>query len=421
MDYQMPFPSLSSVYEDLSDPRNDFVNYFAMIQSHHIHNVMKQAYPGPGPAGYGASLFLSRILKVKQTFVSDRILAQRLYENATYRAVCGFKNSQTPSHCTYTILRRHLGVDGYRAIHKNLVFECDKLGLLNPTLSLLPKNARKGLILIGDSTSIRSYCSTKAVKKSDGSWLFTDPSVSFGRPHHRDKYPVGHKAHSLITPSGIPLVSLITPRNEYDQDHIFPLLEQLTQQFPQFSYSYLILDAGYDAEDIHKGIYKNYGIIPIIIRKKLRYPKGFTKDGIPLCPLGHKMTKAVVDYKRERTKYICKKICTTKDQTTMDFCPYLKLDKEYGFSKYIKFKDSYRKFGPATPNSIIYQRLKPLRTAIERNYGLVKENRYRMEWTNTYMGIDNVTMHVIEHDIVLALDVMFDYKKKGKLSPLIKC
>jgi len=59
--------------------------------------------------------------------------------------------------------------------------------------------------------------------------------------------------------------------------------------------------------------------------------------------------------------------------------------------------------------------------AIERNYGLVKENRYRMEWTNTYMGIDNVTMHVIEHDIVLALDVMFDYKKKGKLSPLIKC
>jgi hypothetical protein len=37
------------------------------------------------------------------------------------------------------------------------------------------------------------------------------------------------------------------------------------------------------------------------------------------------------------------------------------------------------------------------------------------------MGIDNVTMHVIEHDIVLALDVMFDYKKKGKLSPLLKC
>ena len=45
---------------------------------------MKQAYPGPEPAGYGISLFLSRILKVKQTFAPDRILAQRLSENATY-------------------------------------------------------------------------------------------------------------------------------------------------------------------------------------------------------------------------------------------------------------------------------------------------------------------------------------------------
>lgn len=421
MDYQIPFPPFSSSYEDISDPQNDFVNYFAMIQSHHIYNVMKQAYPGPGPTGYGISLFLSRILKVKQTFVSDRVLAQRLSENATYRAVCGFKKGQTPSHSTYTILRRHLGVEGYKAVHKNIVYECDKLGLLNPSFPNLPQNAHKGLILVGDSTPIRSYCSTKGEKKPDGSWLFTDPSVSFGRPHHRDKYPVGHKAHSLITLTGIPLVSFVTSRNESDQDHIFPLLKQLKQQFPKFSYAYLILDAGYDAEHIHQGIFEDYGIIPIIVRKKITYPKGFTEDGIPLCLLGHKMIKAVVDYKRRRTKYVCKKVCKTKDQKTLEVCPHLKSDNEHGFTKYTRFKDGYRKFGPAAPNSIIYKRLKPLRTSIERNYGLVKENRYRMEWTNTYMGIDNVTMHVIEHDITLTLDIMFEYKKNGKLSPLVKC
>ena len=43
-----------------------------------------------------------------------------------------------------------------------------------------------------------------------------------------------------------------------------------------------------------------------------------------------------------------------------------------------------------------------------------------MEWTNTYMGIDNITMHVIEHDIALTLDIMFEYKKMEKLSPLLK-
>ncbi len=55
---------------------------------------------------------------------------------------------------------------------------------------------------------------------------------------------------------------------------------------------------------------------------------------------------------------------------------------------YTRFKDSYRKQGPAVPGSRVYKRLKPLRTGIERYYGLAKENRYRMETNNTYMGHD---------------------------------
>jgi len=43
-----------------------------------------------------------------------------------------------------------------------------------------------------------------------------------------------------------------------------------------------------------------------------------------------------------------------------------------------------------------------------------------MEHTNTYMGIDNVAMHVIEHDIVLTQDIIFGYKTNGKVSPVIK-
>lgn len=37
------------------------------------------------------------------------------------------------------------------------------------------------------------------------------------------------------------------------------------------------------------------------------------------------------------------------------------------------------------------------------------------------MEVDNVTIYIIENDIVFALNVIFDYKKKGKLSSLIKC
>lgn len=40
--------------------------------------------------------------------------------------------------------------------------------------------------------------------------------------------------------------------------------------------------------------------------------------------------------------------------------------------------------------------------------------------TNIYMGIDNVAMHIIEHDIVLTQDIIFGYKTTGKVSPVIK-
>ena len=146
------------------------------------------------------------------------------------------------------------------------------------------------------------------------------------------------------------------------------------------------------------------------------YPKGFNSDGTPLCEFGYPFTKTGVDYKRKRTRYHCKKICQ-KDTQIIFSCSH---SERGGLVSYTHFRDSYRKYGPATPDTIIYKKLKPFRTAIERGFGLLKENRYRMEHTNTYMGIDNVAMHVIEHDIVLTQDIIFGYKTGGKVSPVIK-
>jgi len=67
----------------------------------------------------------------------------------------------------------------------------------------------------------------------------------------------------------------------------------------------------------------------------------------------------------------------------------------------------------------LYERLKILRTGIERYYGLTKENRYHMEHNNTYMGHDNVLIHVIEHDIVATLDILYEHSKTGKWSDVL--
>lgn len=40
-----------------------------------------------------------------------------------------------------------------------------------------------------------------------------------------------------------------------------------------------------------------------------------------------------------------------------------------------------------------------------------------MEKTDFYKGIDNVTIHAVEHDIVFTEDITFDYLRTGKKKP----
>ena len=174
---QILFATISSSGADLANPENDLVNYFLTIDMHPIVNVVERAFSTRSPKGYGTSLLLSRILKVKQVFISDRVLAQRLKEVATYRRLCGFCDGKVPAHNTYHTLRKALGSQGYAEIHAGFLGSDHALNLLDPPLPMLPKNRQKGLIVIAYSTTIRAYCSTNGTKHSDGTWLFTDSSV----------------------------------------------------------------------------------------------------------------------------------------------------------------------------------------------------------------------------------------------------
>ena len=50
----------------------------------------------------------------------------------------------------------------------------------------------------------------------------------------------------------------------------------MTGRYPDLPFAHIILDRGYNAEEIHQDIYEHFSIIPIIIRKKMVYPGGFT-------------------------------------------------------------------------------------------------------------------------------------------------
>jgi len=83
-------------------------------------------------------------------------------------------------------------------------------------------------------------------------------------------------------------------------------LDEFKKRFPSLYIAYIVLDAGYDSEEIYKGIYEGFKIIPIIIRDMV-YPKGFNSKGKPLCEFGYPFTKTGLIIKENVRDTIVKK------------------------------------------------------------------------------------------------------------------
>ena len=397
----------------------DFLKYFRQIDKRAIRKTLSQ-YRSTGPIGYTTSLVLARILKVKERISSDRELSEKLAKIQIYREAIGIKRNRVPAHNTFNTLRSRLGPEGFVQIHQHFVLQAFSSGLLTPPIPDLSNVVKGKIILVGDSTFLKAVARTKGQKDEEGNWIFTDDSIAFGKPHHKHKYPVGHRAHTLIAVSGIPVISLIAPANESDQAHILPLLKTLRARYPDLPFVCVILDAGYDAEDLHRDIYIEQDMIPIIIRKpSMKWGPKLGETGTPLCPFGYPTRRKGIEYKQGRTKFSCHRACIDDPQELIFTCDHLRSKSRFGWMTHTYFKDDFRRKGPAVPGSRLYERLKTLRTGIERYYGLTKENRYHMEHNNTYMGHDNVLIHVIEHDIVATLDILYEHSKTGKWSDVL--
>jgi hypothetical protein len=398
----------------------EFLDYFRRIDKSAINEILSQ-YRSTGPVGYSTPLMLARILKVKERISSDRELSNKLTKIPIYRKAIGIGIHDIPAHNTFHTLRQRLGPAGFAEIHKRFVLNAYKIGLLTPPIHDLPKMVRDKIILMGDSTFLKAVASTKGEKDADGNWLFTDDSIAFGKPHHKHKYPVGHRAHTLTTVSGIPIISLIAPANQSDQSHILPLLRMALKKYPMLPFACVILDAGYDSEELHRDIYTELNLLPIIIRKpSMKWGAKLNDTGKPLCLFGYPTRRRGIEYNQRRTKFACCHACEKDPQNLLFSCEYRNSKSRFGWMTYTYFNEDYRRQGPAVPGSRLYERLKKLRTGIERYYGLTKENRYHMEVNNSYMGHDNVLIHVIEHDIVATIDILYEHEKTGKWSDVLK-
>jgi IS5 family transposase len=292
----------SLIAPKLSVTEFEFIDYFARISESCLAPV-EELYRGVGPHGFGSSLLLARILKVKEGISSDRELCEKLKRIRLYRMVCRLPEDQTPAVSTFSEFRDRLGTCGLRLVHHRFVERAHSLGLLEPPLPGLPANRRPGIILIADSTFLLTAGSTTGEKQADGKWKFTDPTARFGRRHPHHAYAVGHRSHSLIAVSGIPLVSHVVSANHADVTQLPALLCHLQDRYPSLRFAYLLLDAGYDSEDAYRLTFEEFAIIPVILQaKEARAKKGFTVDWRPTCEFGVALRRTGIDYQRRRSK-----------------------------------------------------------------------------------------------------------------------
>lgn len=398
----------------------EFLEYFRRIDKRPIMEILSEFRSSSGPDGYATSLVLARILKVKERISSDRELSDKLAKIGIYREAIGIGRQGIPAHNTFHTLRQRLGPEGFIKIHQRFVLEAYKVGLLAPPIPDLPKMVKDKIILLGDSTFLKAVASTKGEKDVKGKWFFTDESIAFGKSHHKHKYPVGHRVHTLTAVSGVPIVSRLAPANESDQVHMLPLLRMAFARYPMLPFVCVILDAGYDSEELNRDIYTDLHLVPIIIRKpSMKWGKKLSNTGTPLCFFGYPTRRRGIEYNHCRTKFACYHVCANDPQDLLFSCDHKNSKSRFGWMTYTYFKDTYRRQGPAVPGTRLYERLKKLGTGIERYYGLTKENRYHMETNNNYTGHDNVLIHVIEYDIVATLDILYEHDKSGKWSDVL--
>ena len=192
MDYEIPLSIFTGVYEDLTNPRNNLLGYFAQIDRPGIERILAERYSGLGPEGYGLSRYLALLLRVKQNIVSDRRLVADLATNELYRRAIGLGSDprRVPGRSALSSFRARLGVEGFLAAHRHTVMAAHAEGLTMPAFhsQALPETA-------GRASSRRSTA------------RFCAPTAT----SIQAKGPTGRNASAMrAQPTGVAITSIAT-------------------------------------------------------------------------------------------------------------------------------------------------------------------------------------------------------------------
>jgi len=228
------------------------------------------------------------------------------------------------------------------------------------------------------------------------------PKEAYANPDIKLSYINGHYCYSLkaaLVTNGLGIIRHIDffedpsiriseanssseHKDEYDAKSLIPVLKNFFTTHKSFSYKYFLGDAGFDAVDNYKYLYKDKDIIPIIpLRKVLKSPPpGFTKDGNPTCPKNKDLLMKFDGITREkgratRIKWLCPKskkvILNGKTQYILS-CDEPCTASPCGKVYQVAVDNDYRMNAVVPRNSDLWIKLYKIRTIIERTNFMIK-------------------------------------------------
>jgi hypothetical protein len=170
-------------------------------------------------------------------------------------------------------------------------------------------------------------------------------------------------------------------KDEYDAKSLIPVLKNFFSLHPDFHYQYFLGDAGFDAVDNYKYLYKDLNTIPIIpFRRAPALKPGFNEAGIPTCPYDPSLTMKFDGITREknrpdRLKWLCPKVKKIKVDGKTKYtlsCDNPCTDSPCGKIYQVAVDNDYRVNIPVPRDSDDWIKLYKLRTIIERTNFMVK-------------------------------------------------
>jgi hypothetical protein len=161
--------------------------------------------------------------------------------------------------------------------------------------------------------------------------LFKDPKQR-SAPHGKHHFGYKSKAFNIVDDRLFtlwPITGPFTAANRNDHLLTIPGFQNLRLRFPDLSIGEVLGDAGeghegvltYVHQDLHalrtiRLVHAEGDDQPLICLKR-----GYDENGIPLCPLGYRMSCNGHDYQRQTTKWACRQRCLHQSQADIQLSP----------------------------------------------------------------------------------------------------